>query len=534
MRRKLSKTEGPSLFAALVAVIAAIALFGACAGPQGEKGDPGDPGIQGLTGDTGPSGQPATFFTVEFNLDGGDVIGGAITDEIVFGGAKVREPVRIPTKVADGTTLNMPAGLYSTTNTRLNHTFIGWYWDHDGDSTTDKVLFDFDGNTITADTKIYAGWGDPAPVEAEANNVAAAVAYINTAATAGEYILVLDPTPTGSHLTEPQQLTQNGVDLTIRVRFDPDDPGGDGDPDADPPIPSWPPVDGRTTTQPATIALSRAGILFDVGPATANGSIVKLTIGEKIILKGFATNNSCMVRIRNGGIFTLEEDAQITGNVATITTGTITNPTAGSNSERDIGLGAAVFVQNGTFTMQDTSTITGNSSNNSYYQKNTGGVYVANTPSARFIMEGTSSVNGNTTAADSLYDVFIRSEDGVQNTGSLTMKGGAFIGILGLESRTNNTTTPASVTIAGLLTGTPTHIRLWADTGGITAPSIANCWKTGAIVLRGTDSYNLVPGDVTKFVLDGLYGRSGALLTNTLWIITRTGAPTNSAIVSGR
>jgi hypothetical protein len=529
MKRKLSKTEGPSLFAALVAVIAAIALFGACAGPQGEKGDPGDPGIQGLTGDPG---EPATFFVVKYELDDGHVVGPEIANDKVFGGGKVREPVKIPYKMAVGETVEMPAGLYSTTEGLINHTFAGWFWDHDGDETTDRVPFDFDGNTITADTTIYAGWGDPVPVSVEANNVAAAVAHINTVANAGEYILVLDSSTPIS--TTPQVLTQNGVDLTIRGYIDET-------------------TDPHTVTAVTIVLGNTTGILFDVGPAAAGGGDVKLTIGSGITLKGTPTNNSCLVRIKNGGNFTMKDDAWITENEATISTGGLLNPTAGINSENDRGLGAAVFVQNGTFTMQDASKITGNLSkgvqaDNSYYNKNAGGVYVANTRAAQFIMEKTSSVTANTntgasnsqadaTSGVSKYDVFIRSEDTGATSGSLIMGEGASIGILGLESRNNNSTTPASVTIATPLAN-QIHIRLWADTGGPSGGN-TNCWKEGAVILRGNMEHTITSTDIGKFVIDGLYGRGNNISAYTVntgggWTIQGTGPNTNIATLRGR
>jgi hypothetical protein len=507
MKRELSKAQGPSLFAALVAAIAAIALSGACQGPQGVQGDQGQQGAQGQQGQQGQQGNPApVFFTVTYDLGDGYLPGipAGLSSENVIVGGKVRMPIKIPVREAEGNTLSMPAGLYSTTGGILNHTFAGWYWDDDGDEETEDVLWDFDDNVITAETTIKAGWGDPAPVPVEPNNIAAAVAHINTLANAGEYVLVLDNKDTSDARAAipagPQALTQNGIDLTIRA-----------------------------LNSEQEITLSSNGILFDIGPATANGNIVKLTIRENITLKGRsaggngnANNNNPLVRIRNGGTLLMEEDSKITGNTS-------------SQDTESLGCGAAVIVANGLFTMRDTATITGNFATNNYYSKNAGGVYVADTSAARFVMEDESSVTGNTNAGVSKYDVFVRSQDSVPTSGSLTMGGGASIGILGLESRTNNVVNTVCVTIVSAMTN-ETHIKLWADPGGLglLTPNITNIWKSGAIILRGTMEYDITEDDIAQFIIDGIQARGANNYTAGGLSITFVGAPQNTAILSGR
>jgi len=487
MKTKLNKmgsmsilrSKGPALFVVLVVVMA---LFAACEGPAGPPGPPGPAGpagpegLPGSTGLPGPAGPPGDLgaggsdgkdgidglldfiYKVEFNLAGGYVPGGGasgegmITAERVIDGGKVTMPIRRPVKEADGNTADMPAGLYSTTNGVLNHTFEAWYYN--------GRQWDFDNDLVKANMTLVAGYGDPVPEEVEPNDVKAAFNHINNATRAGEYIMVLgDDYSTNQSLP---RLSQNGVNLTIRS----DDPATN-----------------------RNISLTGNAALLVIGPSTGTGN-AHLILGNNIILKGRGadTNTSVdypLVRIENGGQFTLQNNAKIT------------NHQSSRGGDRENGFGSAVNVHSGTFTMKDTSSVTENRSAGDYYGHETGGVYVNSNRNARFVMEG-GSVTDNCRRTV-VYDVFVNRTDanpGVSAT--FIMGGSAFVNFLGLQGYNANLNGApyVSITIASALTtGGIANIVLRKDNNNNT---LGNYWPNNTIVLRGTDDYILAQSDADK------------------------------------
>ncbi|MCL1930776.1 MAG: hypothetical protein FWF55_03110 [Treponema sp.] len=461
------------------AFIVAAALFTACEGPMGPEGPVGPAGPAGQTGPEGPSGPtgpggptgetgatgangkdgsngtdglPSFVYKVEFDLAGGYVPGGGssgtITAERVINGGKITMPIRSPVKEANGNTANMPAGLYSTTNGILNHTFEAWYYE--------DRQWDFDNDLVSADMTLTAGYGDPIPEEVEPNNIRAAFNHINTAAKAGEYILILSADDaTGTSASFPR-LTQNGINLTIRS-------------------------DKLATNR--NISLQYNGTLFTIGPNSGTGN-AHLIVGNGITLVGRASTGNAMVRLENGGQFTMQGNAKLTGHTNSQTT-------------RDYGFGAAVFVGKGTFTMKDTATVTGNRSTGDYFGHETGGVYVHWDKDARFIMEG-GSVTDNCRKSV-VYDVFVNRSDANPGVNSTFIMGGtASVNFLGLQAYNANTNGApyVSVTIASALTtGGIANIVLRKDNN---ASTLGDYWPNNTPVLRGTDDYTLTTSDASK------------------------------------
>jgi len=477
MKTKLRKTGSMAVLGA--AFIVAAALFTACEGPMGPEGPVGPAGPAGQTGPEGPSGPtgpggptgetgatgangkdgsngtdglPSFVYKVEFDLAGGYVPGGGssgtITAERVINGGKITMPIRSPVKEANGNTANMPAGLYSTTNGILNHTFEAWYYE--------DRQWDFDNDLVSADMTLTAGYGDPIPEEVEPNNIRAAFNHINTAAKAGEYILILSADDaTGTSASFPR-LTQNGINLTIRS-------------------------DKLATNR--NISLQYNGTLFTIGPNSGTGN-AHLIVGNGITLVGRASTGNAMVRLENGGQFTMQGNAKLTGHTNSQTT-------------RDYGFGAAVFVGKGTFTMKDTATVTGNRSTGDYFGHETGGVYVHWDKDARFIMEG-GSVTDNCRKSV-VYDVFVNRSDANPGVNSTFIMGGtASVNFLGLQAYNANTNGApyVSVTIASALTtGGIANIVLRKDNN---ASTLGDYWPNNTPVLRGTDDYTLTTSDASK------------------------------------
>ena len=429
--------KGRTLLGILAVVMA---FFAACEGPEGPMGPAGSYGTDGL---------PDFVHRVEFDLKGGYVPGsGVITSERVINGGKVTRPIRSPVKEADGNTADMPAGLYSTTNGVLNHTFEAWY--HNGRQ------WDFDNDLVRGNMTLVAGYGDPVPEDVEPNNIRAAFNHINTAAKAGEYVLILGANDdTGTAATFPR-LTQDGINLTIRS----DDP-----------------VKNRNIT------LKYNGALFTIGPNSGTGD-AHLIIGNGITLIGRSGTNNALVRLENGGQFTMQGNSKLTGH---------TN----RSGLRDNGFGAAVFVGNGTFTMKDTASVTGNRSATDYYGHETGGVYVHWDRNARFIMEG-GSVTDNC-RANNVFDVFVnRSEANPGVNATFIMGGTASVNFLGLQGYIANVNGApyVSITVASALTtGGINNIVLRKDNNNDT---LGNYWPSSTVILRGTDDYALTQSDADK------------------------------------
>jgi len=147
------------------------------------------------------------------------------------------------------------------------------------------------------------------------------------------------------------------------------------------------PVTGVTVTITGggTLTTSSNGFLLAIGPG-------QTVVATDVILRGRDNNNASVVAILREGIFRMEGKASVTGNKT------------GAN-------GGGVYVAGGTFTMQDSATVSGNSSSGN---DGGGGVYVAG---GTFTMQGNAAVSGNTAGLGG----------GVYNKGSFTIKDSATV-----------------------------------------------------------------------------------------------------------
>jgi predicted outer membrane repeat protein len=126
------------------------------------------------------------------------------------------------------------------------------------------------------------------------------------------------------------------------------------------------PVSGITVTITGggTLTTSSNGFLLAIGPG-------QTIVATDAILRGRDNNNAPVIAILREGIFRMEGKASVTGNKT------------GAN-------GGGVYVAGGAFTMQDSASISGNTS---FGDDGGGGVYVAG---GTFIMQGSATVSGNT------------------------------------------------------------------------------------------------------------------------------------------
>jgi hypothetical protein len=124
-----------------------------------------------------------------------------------------------------------------------------------------------------------------------------------------------------------------------------------------------------------------------------NGSLLRIGAKQTVIvrditLRGRNANNASVVTIAREGIFRMEGNASVSGNIANY-------PCRG---------GGGVYVKGGTFTMQGNASILGNTSNDG------GGVYVEG---GTFTMQGNASISGNIA-------------EGFGTGGGVCIKGGTF------------------------------------------------------------------------------------------------------------
>jgi hypothetical protein len=136
-----------------------------------------------------------------------------------------------------------------------------------------------------------------------------------------------------------------------------------------------------TITGGGTLTTSSNGCLLIIGAG-------QTVVAGEVILRGRDNNNAPVVAILREGIFRMEGKASVTGNKT------------GAN-----GGGA---YNNGTFTMQDSATVSGNTSSG---RDGGGGVYNQGT----FTMQGSATVSGNTAS----------SGGGVYNKGKFTIRDSA-------------------------------------------------------------------------------------------------------------
>ena len=451
-----------------------------------------------LTVSPPPTSGP-TICTVSFDLNEGFLAGGAtqIAPTNTWEGWKVPMPTRTPIralrlgepdymepglyKTTNGVLVEptyIEPGLYKTTNNVLNQSFGGWYF---GDE-----QWDFDNDVVNSNMELKAKYVNPSPEILSGGSLpTAAFTYINIAAKAGEYTLMLpgSTTYTGFTLNTTDttksalpKLTQQNVDLYIRSN-------------------------GSVVTFQKPIA--GEGALLYVGPnaSTNSTSNVRVTIGNNIVLRG-AANNRPVVVISGGASVIMESNSKVTGN----------NNSSSSLTPRETnfrGAGAAVAVGSGTLTMRGTSTITGNTTGaNGWYGIKTGGVFVYRW--GTLIMEGSASVYGNNTTDVMTSDVWIDRANSTLTTsanvnlrGTLIMREGAFIGRIALvDSNINGNDNTTFVTIkSAMMTNNQIEIYLWSDRTINASPANNNNWLAGTPLLRAAAGYTLTQGDVDKFIL---------------------------------
>jgi len=117
---------------------------------------------------------------------------------------------------------------------------------------------------------------------------------------------------------------------------------------------------------------------------SSNGSLLQIgneqtVIVKDLTLRGRDNNNRSVVVIERGGLFRMEGNSTVTGNIT------------GSYNWL---YGGGVYVNGGTFVMQDNTSVTGNTINGASWDSGGGGVYV--TAKGSFYMNDNASVTGNT------------------------------------------------------------------------------------------------------------------------------------------
>ncbi|GHU15202.1 hypothetical protein FACS1894163_01100 [Spirochaetia bacterium] len=231
------------------------------------------------------------------------------------------------------------------------------------------------------------------------------------------------------------------------------------------------------------VQLIEPGSLFTIGDG------VTLVLDENIILKGISNNSAALVQVNEFGNLVMQKNARITGNSV--------SPTSHSN-----GGGVDVFF--GTFIMNDTASVSGNTS--SAHGSGGGGVHVNY---GTFIMNGSASVSGNTTAAYSTYNgssYAVHASSG----GGVSVGHGTFI-MNDNASVSGNTNTPT------IINSSPYS----GDGGGVSVGSSGTFIMNGSALVSGnTGGYSgggVYVWDAT-FTMSGgtVYGSDGGSNANKL------------------
>ena len=275
-----------------------------------------------------------------------------------------------------------------------------------------------------------------------ANDVAAAITYINTSGNEGEYTLLLDEDVSiaGNSLN----LDTGGVKLTLV---------------------------GLVSER--KISLSSRGKLFAVGAAGETG--IELTLGNNITLEGLTNgqngaiinNNAPVIEVQQGANLIMLGGAKISGNTASSST---------------LGYFAAVFVNSATFTMKG-GTITGNSGTGMGFEYISAGGLLVGT-NGIFIMEGGDISGNNAVGADAVI---------ITEATSCMLSGNASIGIL---NKMIFIVAP-SITIGSGWTGSVGRI----DLSGNTISMEHNIYEYGnnRQVITAAAGHTLTAADIASF-----------------------------------
>jgi uncharacterized repeat protein (TIGR02543 family) len=314
-------------------------------------------------------------YTVTFDSDGGS----DVSAQTITKGNKADKPAD-PTKAFTPLT----AGLWLS-----NYTFAGWQ--------KDGAAYDFD-TPVTANITLTAVWTAPNSINLatrdEANIIAKAVAHINADDSgATEYTLALD-----ADVENVAAIIHNkdGVTLTITS------------------------VD--TTERTISKGTAANGTVFTVGGTLTGGTVTpssaKLVIDGTVTLQGKDSNNSSVVRVTYGGSLELKGNAKITGN----------------STSSDGGGVYAVGNADVTITMSGNAEISGNTVSGS--DPWGGGVYLS---SADLTMSGNTAIKNNAISGTSSSSSTLGGGVYISNNYStFTMNGGEISGNSAISSGTEN------------------------------------------------------------------------------------------------
>ena len=269
-----------------------------------------------------------------------------------------------------------------------------------------------------------------------------------------------------------------------------------------------------------TLSFGGAGVYVE----TSGKFIMKNTASVKNNTIGYGSTGGAGVYV-NGGTFEMYDTASVTNN-------TVNNINGSS--------GGGVYVNGGTFEMHNSASVTGNKATNGTL--NGGGVYVNG--SGTFAMNNTASVSGNT--ATNGGGVYVESgtfdmNDGtitgntaknekasnningggvyVSNNGTFNMNDGAITGNTATNTAERNTTYGGGVYVSG---GTFTM------NGGTSSVS-KNTAKNGGGVSVSSGTFNMNDGTISGNTGNGVFVNGGTFTVSNTPTVTGNTNTTNSA-----
>jgi len=182
-------------------------------------------------------------------------------------------------------------------------------------------------------------------------NISAVFTYVNNNAAAGAYLLII-----GEDIITTGGCYLNRTDAKLTIT-------------------------GTGSMRTISLNTTATGCIFAIGRDTSTG--ISLTIGSNITLKGHDNNEDSVVKVYTGAVFTMQDNAKITGN---------------SNSNSLYGGGGVFISHEGTFIMKDNSVISNNKAVSGGGVLIYGSVYVGggvSTSGGTFIMNDNASISGN-------------------------------------------------------------------------------------------------------------------------------------------
>jgi uncharacterized repeat protein (TIGR02543 family) len=270
--------------------------------------------------------------------------------------------------VNEGTSITLPD---EGNLTYSGKTFDGWNTAANGSGTGYAAGTSF---TVNGNTNLYAQWLS-APVTPPGNTLAEKLAYIAGRADDGT---VYDIVVTQNEYLSPTTVSTMGRNVTVVIAS------------ADP-------------NNVKAIQLEDTGFLFTID--------TNITLKMRnIILKGISSNTGALVQVGQGGTLLLESGAKVTLN---------TNVPSGGDS---LQKGGGVYINGGSFVMDDGGEISGNNVSPRYAYG--GGIYVDN--------KGTALIRGGLISGNTVYSGsgFSGSGGGIYIVANctVTMNGGIIAG----------------------------------------------------------------------------------------------------------